>query len=112
MATVKTILTDTTGSATGGSFGTDLAARGVGYAPVLKFQAYLAGTGAVTATVLIQCTNTNDTSASWMTLATITLSGTTTAVDGYATIANWPNVRAKCTAISGTNATVTVTMGI
>ncbi len=112
MLGVQTLLTDTTGSATGGAFTPNLSARGVGYAPVVKFQAHVAGTGAVSATVLIECTNDASVTASWMTLATITLSGTTTATDGYATIANWPNVRAKCTAISGTGATVTVTMGL
>lgn len=108
----QTILTTTSGTATGGAFTPNLAARGIAYPPIVKFQAYLAGTGAVTCTVLIEVTNDASVTASWMTQATITLSGTTTAVDGYATVANWPNVRARTTAISGTGATLTVTMGL
>lgn len=109
---VLTILTDNTGSATGNVYTPSvLASRGFAVQPVVKFQAYETGTGAITATVVIEASNDN-TYSSWVTLATITLSGTTAVSDGYATIANWPYVRAKCTAISGTSASVTVTMSI
>ena len=106
--TTETILTTTSGSATGSTYSTPVVAQG----GTVKFQAHLAGTGAVSVTVVLQVTNTPATTTSWMDLATISLSGTTTAVDGYATVADWPCVRAKTTAISGTGATVVVTMGV
>jgi disulfide bond formation protein DsbB len=72
------------------------------------FQAVVTGTGAVTATVLIQVSN-NVSTQGWATLGTITLSGTTTATDGFASQGAWAYYRANVTAISGTSATVTVT---
>lgn len=110
---VETLLNaDTTGSATGFAFEPARFARGADTQPVLKFNAYVAGTGAVTATVLIEATNDKTVSGSWFTLATITLSGTTTASDGFATLADWPFVRARSTAVSGTGAAITVTVGV
>lgn len=108
---VTLINADTTGSLTGATFTPTYSARGYPLQPVVKFQAYETGTGAITATVLIEGSN-DATYSTWVTLATITLSGTTTTSDGYATIADWPNVRARTTAISGTSAAVTVTMAI
>jgi hypothetical protein len=70
------------------------------------YQAAIAGTGAVSATVVIEVSND---SANWITLGTITLSGTTSATDGFASNAVWLLNRANVTAISGTNAAVTVT---
>lgn len=75
-----------------------------------NFTAKVAGTGAVTATVLVQVSNTPDTD-SFFTLATITLSGTTSAADGFVSDESWQYVRGKVTAISGTGAAVTLTMG-
>lgn len=72
------------------------------------YQASVAGTGAVTATVIVEGSNDG---VNFLTLATITLSGTTSASDGFSSTANWPCVRARLTAISGTGAAVTVTMG-
>lgn len=68
------------------------------------------GTGAVTATVVVEVTNVPSVTTSWLTLGTITLSGTTTAQDGFASAAAWGAIRAKTTAISGTSAIVTVTL--
>jgi len=50
----------------------------------------------------------------WITtgLGTITLSGTTTNTDGFATVSAWRYVRANVTAISGTGATVQILMGV
>ena len=45
-------------------------------------------------------------------MGTITLSGTTTATDGFTTIAPWRWVRVNVTAISGTGATVQTIMGV
>lgn len=72
------------------------------------YAAKVVGTGAVSATVEI-----------WgvagegieVLLGTITLSGTTSDSDGFASDAPWPEVYASVTAISGTGAAVTVTMG-
>jgi hypothetical protein len=73
------------------------------------FQATVTGTGAVTATVLIQVSN-NVSTLGWITLGTITLSGTTTATDGFASEASWAYYRANVTAVSGTGAAVYVTV--
>lgn len=72
------------------------------------FQANVVGTGAVTATVVIEVSNDG---TNVVTLGTIGLSGTTTAVDGFASDASWAFVRARISAISGTGATVNVFMG-
>jgi hypothetical protein len=72
------------------------------------FQATVAGTGAVSATVIIEGSNDG---ANFLTLGTITLSGTTSASDGFVSDAAWGYVRARLTAISGTGAAVTVAMG-
>lgn len=74
-----------------------------------SFTATVAGTGSVSATVLIQARNTA--SGQWITLGTITLSGTTAAADGFASLARYMEYRANVTAISGTGAAVTVDMG-
>lgn len=56
-----------------------------------------AGTGAITATIVTYVSNDG---TNWLTLATTTLSGTTTASDGFTWIAPWKFVRAGVTAIS------------
>lgn len=80
--------------------------------PHATFQATVAGTGAVEATVDIEVSNDKvnviDTVA-----GTITLSGTTSHSDGFTTQhAPWKYVRANVTAISGTGAAVSVLMGV
>jgi malic enzyme len=72
------------------------------------FQADLDGTGAISATVLVEGSNTGD---KFLLLATISLSGTGSTSDGFASDAEWAYVRARVTAISGTGATVNVSMG-
>lgn len=99
---ISTLLVAATATATG------VAHKFAAARPKRTFQAVVSGTGAVTATVLIEVSN-DDTN--FLTLGTITLSGTTSATDGFASDAPWINVRAKLTAISGTSAAVTVTMG-
>lgn len=74
-----------------------------------SFQSYIAGTGAVTATVLVEGSNDE---VGWILMQTHTLSGTTTDVAGVPSSAQWEWVRARLTAISGTGAAVTVTMGV
>jgi hypothetical protein len=73
------------------------------------FQAKVVGTGAVTATIAIEGSN-NSTDWSSTALATITLSGTTSKVDGATVITSCKYVRAAVTNITGTGAAVTVTM--
>ena len=69
------------------------------------YQATVRGTGAVSATVLIEASNDGE---NYLTLATITLSGTNSSSDGFSSNSAWASVRANLTAISGTNTAVTV----
>jgi 23S rRNA G2069 N7-methylase RlmK/C1962 C5-methylase RlmI len=72
------------------------------YPGVKTIHAVVKGTGAVTATIIIDVSN-NDTD--WIeNAATITLSGTTSASDGFVMDANWAAIRARLTDISGTEA--------
>jgi hypothetical protein len=84
--------------------------------PWSTFQAIVTGTGTVTSTVVIQGSNEdatfNGTKSNWATVATISLSGTTTANDGATSVSTWRYVRANVTGISGTGATVEVIMGV
>lgn len=72
------------------------------------YQATVSGTGAVTATVVIEVSNNGQ---DWLTLDTLTLSGTTRASAGSASAAPWDFIRARVSAISGTNAVVNVDCG-
>lgn len=98
-----------------GSLMTDKTATGAGstYGPATSgektFQATVTGSGSVSATVLIQVSNDPD-NLGWVTLGTITLSGTTTDTDGFASQAGWSYYRANVSAISGTSASVDVTV--
>ena len=74
-------------------------------------QAIVTGTGAVTATVVIDCSN-DGVNACSTPLGTITLSGTTSSSDGFTTDAPWKFIRARTTAISGSGATVVVLKGV
>lgn len=74
------------------------------------FHASVAGTGAVSATIVLQVSN--DGGTTWLTMATIGLSGTTSATDGFVSQATWGTLRAGVTAISGTGATVNMSMGV
>ena len=76
------------------------------------YQGIVAGTGAVTATIEIEGSNDSKVSgAEWVSLGTITLSGTTSDTDGFGSVLPWLMVRARLTAITGTGATVNVLMG-
>lgn len=72
------------------------------------FQAVVEGEGAVSATVLIECSNDDE---HWMELGSIALTGTASDTDGFESSAAWAYHRANVTAISGTGAAVTVKMG-
>lgn len=78
--------------------------------PDRTYMATVTGTGAVTATVVIEGTN-EEPPENYITIGAITLSGTTSASDGFASNQAWGRVRARVTSITGTNVAVTVTMG-
>lgn len=66
--------------------------------------------GAGTATVIIE--GSNDGGNTWVLIGTLTMVlSITTDTEGLAQNAHWEKVRANLTAISGTDATVTVYMG-
>lgn len=78
------------------------------------FHATVVGTGAVTATVKIYGSNHAPVSGVGqygVVLGTITLSGNTSATDGFTTDAPWLWTWSDTTAITGTGATMTATMG-
>src|SRR5574341_2342191 len=98
---VATLLSGVTTISTGAAGGPALAGK-------KTFQAVVAGTGAVSATVKVQGSNDGD---NWVDIATITLAGTTSAKDGFAADAPWAYYRGDVTAISGTGAAVTLNVG-
>ena len=75
-----------------------------------SFQATVTGTGAVAATINIEVSN-DPTQTAWVVLGTITLSGTTTATDGFVSNTPWIYFRGNVTTISGTGATVNLWVG-
>jgi hypothetical protein len=72
------------------------------------FQATVVGTGALTATVTIKGSNDG---VNFVTIGTITLSGTTSATDGFASSGMWAYHQAVSSGVTGTGAIVTVLMG-
>ncbi len=76
------------------------------------FQAYGATTaGAGAATIIIE--GCNVVAGGYITLGTITLTlSSSISTDGFASDSSWEHVRARVSAISGTNAYVTVTAGV
>lgn len=98
--TTTYLLTGATGTTTGLPYDICSAYR--------TYQATVSGTGAVTATVVIEGSADG---VNYLTLGTITLSGTTSATDGFVSQAKWAAVRAKVTAITGTGAAVNAVVG-
>lgn len=76
------------------------------------FHAKVVGTGAVTATVIIQVSNDGLLWVDATNSPHIALSGTGSDSDGFAMEAKWAYVRAYLDAVSGTGAAVTVIMGV
>ena len=73
------------------------------------FQATVTGTGAVSATVVVEVSNDE---SNWLALATITLSGTDSSSDGFAQDrVPWSVIRGRIAAISGTSAKVNLIQG-
>lgn len=71
------------------------------------FQAVITGTGSVATTVTIQCSLD---ATNWLTLGTITLSGTNTATDGFVSQGEWLAYRAVTSGTSGTVTAIQVLM--
>lgn len=71
-------------------------------------QLTVAGTGAVSAAAIVEVTNTPDDANSWVTLFTLSASGTTAARDSAVAQAAWRAYRVRSTAISGTGAAANV----
>jgi len=87
--------------------------RTITEAPKQKtFDAVVQGTGAVTATVVFEGSNNGFAGNVGTLLATLNLSGTTSAADGIYHDAPWSAVRARVTAISGAGAVVDAAMGV
>jgi len=85
--------------------------------PFSSFQGIVQGSGAVSATIIIEFTNDpltiSGVNSNWLGQSTITLSGAGSATDGFVTSgATWKWARARVTSISGTNAFVQVIMGV
>ena len=76
--------------------------------PGATIHARVTGTGAVSATVVVQVSNYD---GNWLDLTTLSLSGTGSGSAGTALDAHWAYIRARLTAISGTSASVDVIMG-
>lgn len=72
----------------------------------VALQATVVGTGAVSATVIIEASN-DGASAVATPLGTITLTGTNADSDGFANAEPWKFIRARVSALSGTGAVVT-----
>jgi predicted choloylglycine hydrolase len=75
------------------------------------YQAVVSGTGAITATVNIFGSN-DGVNFTTTAIGTITLTGTTVANDGFATVAPWKYVRAVLSNLTGTGAACYVLQGI
>jgi hypothetical protein len=73
------------------------------------YQATVSGTGAVTATVTFFGSN-DGVNWSATPFGTVTLSGTTTVTDNFASVAPWAFVRCVTASVSGTGATVTASV--
>lgn len=73
----------------------------------LSMQVVVVGAGAVSATVQLEGSNNG---TDWVPIATQSVSGTTRAADGGIVTTLWSLVRARVTAISGTNAAVTASL--
>lgn len=85
---------------------------GVELTPQFAWIANVTGTGTVTATINLEGTQDPTGGIGRVVLATITLSGTTTAFDGAALMAPWTYVRYNITALTGTGAVVSVLQGV
>jgi hypothetical protein len=77
----------------------------------IAYQATLTGSGAISATVVIEVSNDN---VGWISdgVAELIMAGTTLVSSGFVATATWAYTRARITALVGTNATVVVTASV
>lgn len=68
------------------------------------------GTGAVSATVELQGSNTPGDADSWILVDTLTVTGTSPQKDSFVGTGGWANIRANCTAITGTDVVAVVAL--
>lgn len=84
--------------------------------PLAAFQVIVTGSGTVGATVGIQVSNEEATgqgvNSNWITMGTISVTGSTAATDGFTTVSPWRFVRLNVTGVTGTSATVAAIMGV
>lgn len=71
-------------------------------------QLIVTGTGAVTASAVVEGTNDPAGAAGWQTIATLSASGTTAANDSVVVEHSWAQLRARTTALTGTGAAAVV----
>jgi len=71
-------------------------------------QLIVIGTGAVTATAVVEGTNDLTGATGWQTIATLSASGTTSASDSVVVQHTWAQLRARSTALNGTGAAAVV----
>lgn len=79
-----------------------------------SFHGYIAGSGNITATIVVQASNfpTAPTLAGqWVTVGTITLSGSAAVSDGFASEAPWQWYRGNITAMSNVNTVAALYVG-
>ena len=76
---------------------------------LITAQAYIAGTGSISATCKVQGTNTPSIEASWVDLATLSPTGTTTGVASGNTTTAFQAFRFDCTALTA-GATLTASL--
>lgn len=76
---------------------------------VKSVQGTVRGSGAVSATLEVDARNGDH---EWINIATITLSGTDATSDGITIEAAYTKMRGRCTAISGTDAVVDLSVGM
>lgn len=66
--------------------------------------------GNVTATVIIEGSNTPGDADSWFTVDTLTLNGASPQKDTYSGTVGWGHARARCTALTGTGKSAVVSL--
>lgn len=79
-----------------------------------SFHGYIAGSGNITATIVVQVANTPiapTVAGQWVTLGTITLSGSAAVSDGFSSEAPWQWYRGNITAMSNANTVAALYVG-
>lgn len=98
---ISKLLTDVTTTTVGPAFST------VGFDENLTVIGSVDGTGSLSGTVMLEVSHDG---AHWKALSTLTLNGETTASDIFSSMMVWPLYRANLTELTGTAATVNVSI--